>query len=88
MSPSSSKKNNTSILAVLVVIVLGIFYAFSGSDPFGIFTKQPDSGPTQVTVVTTKTPQITGTRSPSNDSSWWQVYFVSPQQISDKLAQS
>jgi len=88
MSPSSSKKNNTSILAVLVVIVLGIFYAFSGSDPFGIFTKQPDSGPTKVTVVTTKTPQITGTRSPSNDSSWWQVYFVSPQQISDKLAQS
>ena len=89
MSPTRSKKNNSAgTLIILVVIVLGVFYAISGSDPLGIFTKQPDSGPTQVSVEITKTPRTPGTGSPSNENSWWQVYFVSPQQITDKLAQS
>ena len=78
-----SKKNATSTLLVLVVLfVLGIFYSVTGKDPGGIFgngTTEPTSA-----VPTTASP-VAGAPSSANASSdWWEVYFTDPIHVNDQ----
>jgi len=73
----SRRRRNTrsnasiTIIALIVVFVLGIFYSLTGKDPGGIF----DSGnATPVVVSTTNTSSGTSVSS----GGWWEVYFTDP----------
>ncbi|MEM8642409.1 MAG: phospholipase D-like domain-containing protein [Cyanobacteria bacterium P01_G01_bin.54] len=57
-----------SVLITVVVIVLAGYYAVTGADPLGIFSKiAPSAGPTAV----------------GSGGDWWQVYFTNPKAASD-----
>ena len=104
MSPTRVPKSSIgTVLVLVVVVVLGLFYAMSGSDPLGLFPSTQTTPPTQVDVSATKTPKPTPTPKPGQTpagaatitqaasappvkGAWWQVYFVTPRQISDTLA--
>ena len=104
MSPTRVPKSSIgTVLVLIVVVVLGLFYAMSGSDPLGLFPSTQTATPSQVDVSATKTPKPTPTPKPGQTpagaatitqaasappvkGAWWQVYFVTPRQISDTLA--
>ena len=77
-----SKKNSSSTLWVLVVvIVLGIFYTLTGKDSGGVLgaaTVTPPGG------VSTSSSQVPGAPTAANVSSdWWEVYFTDPLNVND-----
>jgi phosphatidylserine/phosphatidylglycerophosphate/cardiolipin synthase-like enzyme len=68
-----SKKNASSTLLVLVVLfVLGIFYTVTGKDLGGIFGGE------------TITPTVPGAPTAANASAdWWEVYFTDPVNVNN-----
>jgi phosphatidylserine/phosphatidylglycerophosphate/cardiolipin synthase-like enzyme len=55
--------------AIIAVVILGVYYLLTGSDPLGLFSEVP-------------TPEtITDTTGSGGD--WWQVYFTDPNTIND-----
>jgi phosphatidylserine/phosphatidylglycerophosphate/cardiolipin synthase-like enzyme len=73
-----SKQNASATLIVLVVLFgLGIYYTVTGKDPGGIF-----GGATA-----TQTPVVTGSTSsspvPGASSDWWEVYFTDPVNVNN-----
>jgi phosphatidylserine/phosphatidylglycerophosphate/cardiolipin synthase-like enzyme len=69
-----SRKNASATLVVLVVLfIVGIFYTVTGKDPTGIFGSGTVS-PT--TVVSTGSSPVPGT-------DWWEVYFTDPVNVNN-----
>jgi phosphatidylserine/phosphatidylglycerophosphate/cardiolipin synthase-like enzyme len=56
-----------TIASIVLIVILGGYYLFTGSDPLGLFT-QPEEPPTVGT---------------GGEGDWWQVYFTDPQTIND-----
>ncbi|MBN1149140.1 MAG: hypothetical protein JXA78_17910 [Anaerolineales bacterium] len=59
------------VLAIITVVILGIYFLFTGSDPLGLFTETPVAP-----VPSTATPTV-------SVPDWWQVYFTDPNTIKD-----
>jgi Phosphatidylserine/phosphatidylglycerophosphate/cardiolipin synthases and related enzymes len=77
-----SKKNASSTLWVLIVLILlGIFYAVTGKDLGGIFrgeTFTPTAG------ISTGSSPVPGAPTAANASSdWWEVYFTDPVNVNN-----
>jgi phosphatidylserine/phosphatidylglycerophosphate/cardiolipin synthase-like enzyme len=99
MSPTRRPKSSTGTILVLVaVLILGLCYTFSGLDPLGLFSSTETATPGQVVVPSTRTPKPIVTAKPgttsvapptgtSGSADWWQVYFVAPTKITDKLSE-
>lgn len=104
MSPTRRPKSSTgTVLVLVVVLVLGFFYAVSSSDPLRLFPSTVTAPPQgQVSLTKTAEPTLTpkpgqptveapttapGDATPVASGTWWQVYFVTPRQISDTLAE-
>ena len=77
---AKSKTNaSATLLALVVLIVLGIFYAFTGRDPGGVF----GTG-TPTTIAATQTSPVANAPTVVNASgAWWEVYFADPVNIHD-----
>jgi phosphatidylserine/phosphatidylglycerophosphate/cardiolipin synthase-like enzyme len=72
---------SASILGLLVLLVLGVVYAFTGTDPGGLFeTATP--GPT-LSWPTEPSPVVTAPTAVHADGPWWQVYFTDPVNVRD-----
>jgi phosphatidylserine/phosphatidylglycerophosphate/cardiolipin synthase-like enzyme len=88
---SRTRKQTTgTIITVVIVLIFAIFYTISGADPLGFFSKNQGVNVTQSPAAATQG-IVTATVSagtPANSGGWWQVYFVTPRQITDTLAQS
>jgi phosphatidylserine/phosphatidylglycerophosphate/cardiolipin synthase-like enzyme len=84
MSPTRQPKNSMGTLLVLgAVVFLGIIYSLVGSDPFGLFTT-PQSVTATVEISSGTPVAAQGKQAtPETTSTWWQVYFVTHQSISD-----
>src|SRR5688500_11448052 len=94
--PRRSRRSSSlgTIIVVIAVIVLAIYYMQSGSDPLGLFeaiSKVATSvgGPITNTAVAAL-PQVGATNTPataaqssSGTVTWWQVYFVSPLDLNE-----
>jgi len=75
---SSSKNGPMTLLGLVIVLILGIYYALSGNNPGGVF----DTG-TPTVAATTRTP-VVGVPSAVNASgAWWEVYFTDPVNINN-----
>jgi phosphatidylserine/phosphatidylglycerophosphate/cardiolipin synthase-like enzyme len=77
-----SKQNASVTLLVLVVLfILGIFYTLTGKDPGGIFggeTITPTAG------ISTGASPIAGAPTAANASAdWWEVYFTDPANVNN-----
>ena len=71
-----SRKNASATLLVLIVLfILGVFYGVTGKDPGGIFGNG--------TVVPTIASPVAGVTSANGSSDWWEVYFTDPVNIND-----
>jgi phosphatidylserine/phosphatidylglycerophosphate/cardiolipin synthase-like enzyme len=78
-----SKKNASSTLVALVVLfVLGIFYAVTGKNPGGIFDGGT-SAPTSVVPTTIASPVAGAPTSANATSDWWDVYFTDPMNVNN-----
>jgi phosphatidylserine/phosphatidylglycerophosphate/cardiolipin synthase-like enzyme len=77
-----SKQNASATLLVLVVLfVLGIFYSISGKDPGGIFGGETT---TPTVDVSTGSSPVPGAPTAANASSdWWEVYFTDPLNVNN-----
>ena len=77
---AKSKTNGSVTLLVLVVLfVLGIYYSLTGRDPGGVF----GTG-TQTATIPTQT--LTGANVPTSvnaSGAWWEVYFTDPVNVND-----
>jgi phosphatidylserine/phosphatidylglycerophosphate/cardiolipin synthase-like enzyme len=101
MSPTRRpKSSNGTIIVLVAILILGFVYAFSDSDPLGLFPATETATPIQSVAPTKKTPKPTITSAPvqvpttapgvteaPQTANWWQVYFVTPMKITDKLAE-
>ena len=71
-----SRKNASATLLVLIVLfILGVFYGVTGKDPGGIFGNG--------TVVPTIASPVAGVTSANGSSDWWEVYFTDPVHVND-----
>jgi phosphatidylserine/phosphatidylglycerophosphate/cardiolipin synthase-like enzyme len=93
MSPTRTSKNSIgTVVIIILVLIFGFFYTTSGSDPLGIFTPGQNSSTPQAPIETAKAPKTKTAPTPvagantNASGGWWQVYFVTPRQISDTLA--
>ena len=77
---AKSKTNGSVTLLVLVVLfILGIYYSLTGRDPGGVF----GTG-TQTATIPTQT--LTGANVPTSvnaSGAWWEVYFTDPVNVND-----
>ncbi len=94
--PRRSRRSSSlvTIIILIAVIALAVYYVQSGSDPLGLFeavSKVATSvgGPITNTAIAalpqagaTDTPGTT-TQSSSGTGTWWQVYFVSPVRLDE-----
>jgi phosphatidylserine/phosphatidylglycerophosphate/cardiolipin synthase-like enzyme len=71
-----SRKNASATLLVLIVLfILGVFYGLTGKDPGGIFSNG--------TVAPTIASPVAGATSANGSSDWWEVYFTDPVNVND-----
>ena len=79
----SSRKTSApaTILGVVVLIVLGIFYALTGKAPVDVFT--PATGTPTFSFPTEPSPIVTAPTAVQASGSWWEVYFTDPVNLSD-----
>src|SRR5262245_43934255 len=71
-----SRKNASATLLVLIVLfVLGVFYGLTGKDVGGIFSNG--------TVVPPIASPVGGATSANGSSDWWEVYFTDPVNVND-----
>src|SRR6185503_13572357 len=77
---AKSKTNTSVTLLVLVgLFILGIYYSLTGRDPGGVF----GTG-TQTATIPTQT--LTGANAPTSvnaSGAWWEVYFTDPVNVND-----
>jgi phosphatidylserine/phosphatidylglycerophosphate/cardiolipin synthase-like enzyme len=76
MSPTNRKRTtaSVSIIFLVLLVIAGLIYTFTGNDPLGLFT------PTETAIADTS--PITDTLVPSS-ADWWEVYFTDPLTIND-----
>ena len=78
---SLSKKNASSTLLVLVVLsILGIYYAFTGRNPGSSF---PATQTPALPVATQASPITNAPTAVNASGTWWEVYFTDPVNISN-----
>ena len=76
-----SKRNASATLLVLIVLfVLGIFYMITGKDLIGIFGGGT-TAPTAVVSIGSPVPGVPPVGNASTD--WWEVYFTDPVNVND-----
>jgi len=79
-SRSKAKANSSfTLLALVVLFILGIFYALTGRDPGGVF----GAGTPTVTTATSTPPVANAPTSVNASGAWWEVYFTDPINLRD-----
>lgn len=76
-SRSTKSSGITTLLALIVVVVLGFIYKLTGSE--GGATSSPTAVNPASTVVVTSAPNVP----PVNNGQWWEVYFTDPLNVKD-----
>jgi phosphatidylserine/phosphatidylglycerophosphate/cardiolipin synthase-like enzyme len=72
----SRKNASLTLLTLLVLVVLGIYYAVTGQDPGGIFGT--GEGTPTVSVATPPSPVGNPPTAVNASGAWWEVYFTDP----------
>jgi phosphatidylserine/phosphatidylglycerophosphate/cardiolipin synthase-like enzyme len=76
----STKNVSSSLLVVLIVSIVGIFYSLMGRDPGGAL-----DAPTQTSTVfaVTPSPVVTAPTAINASGPWWEVHFTDPVNLND-----
>ena len=70
---------SVTLFALVILFILGIYYALTGRDPGGVFGKGTPSA-----IVPTQTSPVVNAPTAANASAaWWEVYFTDPLNIND-----
>jgi phosphatidylserine/phosphatidylglycerophosphate/cardiolipin synthase-like enzyme len=76
---AQSKTNASTTLLVLVVLsILGIYYSLTGRDPGGVVGAE-----TQTAAVPAQTSTVAAPTSVNASGAWWEVYFADPVNVKD-----
>ena len=77
---SSSKNASVTLFALVILSILGAYYALTGNNPGGVF----DAGTPTVAVPTaTRTPVVVVPSAVNASGAWWEVYFTDPLNVND-----
>jgi len=77
---SSSKNASVTLFALVILLILGAYYALTGNKPGGVF----DAGTPTVAVPTaTRTPVVVVPSAVNASGAWWEVYFTDPLNVND-----
>jgi phosphatidylserine/phosphatidylglycerophosphate/cardiolipin synthase-like enzyme len=76
----STKNVSSSLLLVLIVSIVGIFYALMGRGPGGVLNA-PTQTPTVIAV--TPSPVVTAPTAVNVSGAWWEVHFTDPVNLND-----
>jgi phosphatidylserine/phosphatidylglycerophosphate/cardiolipin synthase-like enzyme len=77
---SSSKNASVTLFALVILLILGAYYALTGNNPGGVF----DAGTPTVGIATaTRTPVVIVPSAVNASGAWWEVYFTDPLNVND-----
>ena len=77
---SSSKNASVTLFALVILLILGAYYALTGNNPGGVF----DAGTPTVAVPTaTRTPAVVVPSAVNASGAWWEVYFTDPLNVNN-----
>ena len=76
----SKQTASTTLFALVIILILGIYYMLTGNDPGGV--SSPEGG-TPTVVSATNTPIANIPTSIGASSAWWEVYFADPININN-----
>ena len=79
----TKSKTNSSItlLALVVLFILGIYYSLTGRDPGGVFGTGTQT-PT-LSAATQPSPVVNAPTALNASGAWWEVYFADPVNMRD-----
>ena len=77
----STKNAGVTLLTLIIVFVLGIFYSLTGKNPGGVFNAGTET-PTLL-VPTEVSPVVTAPTTVNASGAWWEVYFTDPVNVHD-----
>ena len=77
---SSSKNGSVTLFALVILLILGAYYALTGNNPGGVF----DAGTPTVGIATaTRTPVVVVPSAVNASGAWWEVYFTDPLNVNN-----
>lgn len=77
----STKNASVTLLTLIIIFVLGIFYSLTGKNQGGAINTGTES-PT-LTIPTALSPVVTAPTAVNASGAWWEVYFTDPVNIKD-----
>ena len=81
-SRSSHAASSISLLVLVLVLALGVFYVATGSDPLGIFSGMDQAMSTAAApILPGPSASPTAPPTPIAGGGWWAVYFTDPLQV-------
>ena len=77
---STRKNASVTLFALVILLILGAYYALTGNNPGGVF----DAGTPTVAVPTaTRTPVVVVPSAVNASGAWWEVYFTDPLNVNN-----
>ena len=77
---SSRKNASVTLFALVILLILGAYYALTGNNPGGVF----DAGtPTAVVAIATRTPVVIVPSAVNASGAWWEIYFTDPLNVNN-----
>lgn len=70
---------SVTLFALVILFIVGIYYALTGRDPGGVF----GTGTPTAIVATQTSPVVIAPTAANASGAWWEVYFTDPINISD-----
>ena len=77
---SSRKNSSVTLFALVILLILGAYYALTGNNPGGVF----EAGtPTMAVATATRTPVVVVPSAVNASGAWWEVYFTDPLNVNN-----
>jgi len=80
-------KQVLAVGAIVILVIAGGYYLFTGVDPLGLFTPAEEAPVGETRAAEIQAEEVSAPEAPSppgaGGGDWWQVYFTDPQKVND-----
>src|SRR6185503_1665629 len=80
---SSSKNGSVTLFALVILLILGAYYALTGNNPGGVFDAGTPTVAAATRIPATLTPVVSVPSAVNASGAWWEVYFTDPSNVNN-----